>query len=159
MNKQFKSKSKFKNENSEENEQLKSQLARALADYDNLVKRTEEEKVRWVQFSSGVLLTKFLPVLDTLEMAYSHLKDKGLELAIGEFKKVLTDEGLEEIRPNSGDDFNPELMEAIEVVESQGKSGKVNEVVLTGWKYNNDSVLRHAKVKVERSEIPSAVEG
>lgn len=126
---------------------LKNQLARALADYDNLRKRTEVEKEVWVQVASKNLIVRLLPVLDTLESAQNHLKDQGLAIAINEFKKILNEEELEEIRPNKGDKFDHNLEEAIESVEG-GKKGKIAELVMTGWKYKEGIVVRVAKVKV-----------
>ncbi len=131
---------------------LKNQLARALADYDNLRKRTEAERQLWVDFSGQKLITKFLPVLDTLESAQAHLKDQGLQIAIGEFKKVLEEEGLEEIRPNKKDKFDHNIHEAIESV-SGGKKGEIEEVVMTGWRYKDGPVVRVAKVKVYGEKV------
>ncbi len=137
-------KPKVKNE---ETEQLKSQLARALADYDNLRRRTEEEKTLWIKFASTTIIIKLLTILDTLEKAQEHLKDQGLAIATLEFKKILNEEGVEEILPKVGDEFNHELHEVIETVEGENK-GKIAEVLLSGWKYKEGNVLRFAKVKV-----------
>lgn len=135
---------------------LKNQLARTLADYDNLRKRTDEEKSLWIKFSTQRVLTTLLSVLDNFELAQKHLNDSGLAIAIGEFKKVFEEEGLEEISPKAGEDFNHDLHEALETIETQseGQDGKVAEVVLTGWKFKGDDglhdgklILRHAKVK------------
>jgi len=127
--------------------ELQNQLARALADYDNLRKRTEAEKEVWLKFAASGLLTRLLPVLNNLESALVHLKDQGLFLAISDFKKVLTDEGLVEIKPQTGDVYNHELAEVVELVPG-GKKNQIAEVVLSGWKYADGAVLRHAKVKV-----------
>src|SRR5258708_7768733 len=96
---------------------LKSQLARALADYDNLRKRADEERVSFIKYASRNILQSLLPVLDTFESAQTHLKDNGLAIAIAQFKEVLKSEGLEEIRPTVGQEFDENLMEAIEIVE------------------------------------------
>src|SRR5260221_96546 len=56
-------------------EVLKSQLARALADYDNLRKRADEERVSFIKYASRNILQSLLPVLDTFEAAQKHLKD------------------------------------------------------------------------------------
>src|SRR5258705_9048940 len=104
-----------------ETEILKGQLARALADYDNLRRRTEEEKTLWIKFSSQTIITKLLSILDIIESAQVHLKDQGLAIATLEFKKVLNEEGLEEIIPKVGDEFNHELHEVIETVEGEEK--------------------------------------
>jgi len=126
---------------------LKEQLARALADYDNLRKRAETEKLSWAKFASQGILIKLLPVLDILESANSHLGDKGLEIALAEFKKILGEEGLIEVNPKSGQVFDHSDQEAIESLDG-GKKGTVAEVVLPGWKFVDGPVVRVAKVKV-----------
>ncbi|HKB88190.1 MAG TPA: nucleotide exchange factor GrpE [Patescibacteria group bacterium] len=138
---------KVKKVENNETEALKSQLARALADYDNLRRRTDVEKTLWIKFSSQTIITKLLTILDMLEKAQEHLKDQGLAIATLEFKKVLNEEGVEEITPKVGDEFNHELEEVIETVEG-GESGKIAEVLVTGWKYKDGNILRFAKVKV-----------
>lgn len=129
--------------------QLKSQLARTLADYDNLVKRVERERQEIGKVASVGIVVKLLPVLDNLEAAQKHLQDQGLAIAIGEFTNMLKDEGLSVINPAVGDDFDEQEMEAIEVVAGE-RDNKVSEVTLTGWKFVDGTVVRHAKVKVSR---------
>src|SRR3990172_8805770 len=80
-------------------EVLKSMLARALADYNNLSKRVERERGVLSKITSLGILTRLLPVLDNLESAQDHLQDTGLAISIGEFKKILNEEGLLEIVP------------------------------------------------------------
>lgn len=126
---------------------LKNQLARALADYDNLRKRTEGERETWFKFAAERTTVKLLPIIDSLEAAQTHLKDQGLAIALGELKKVLIDEGLSEINPTEGEKFDPKMHEAIEVVEGR-EDGKVAELVLKGWKFGDEKVVRPAKVKV-----------
>jgi molecular chaperone GrpE len=142
--------SKIKEETkiNEEAELLKSQLARTLADYDNLVKRVEREREELGKMVSLRLVLKLLTVLDGLESAQKHLQDQGLAISIVEFKKVLSEEDLIEVNPKIGDSFNENEMEAIEVVDSEGNNNTIAEVTLVGWKYLDGSVVRHAKVKV-----------
>ncbi len=127
--------------------QLKNQLVRALADYDNLIKRTEQEKMTWVKFSTQKLVQDLLPVLDTFEHAQEHTKDPGLGIAISQFKEVLKNEGLTEIRPNVGDVFDENLHEVVDVIQGVD-DGKIAEVISSGWKFIDGMVVRHAKVKV-----------
>lgn len=130
-------------------ENLKAMLARALADYDNLSKRVEREREVLGKMASIGIITKLLPVLDMLENAQKHLQDQGLAIGIGEFINVLKDEGISVINPSVGDEFDENLMEAIEVVEGE-EDNKVSEIVLGGWKFNDGQVIRHAKVKVSK---------
>lgn len=128
---------------------IKDQLARALADYDNLRKRTDEEKVAWSKFSSQNIVLRLLPILDILEKAQSHLKDEGLVIAISEFKKILIEEELEEINPKVGSEFDANSQEVIEVVDGK-EDNMIQEVVLSGWKFKDGQVIRHARVKVTK---------
>ena len=139
---------------------LKVQLVRSLADYDNLRKRTESEKGLWIKFSTERVLIKLLPVIDALESALKHTQDSGLAIAVSEFKKVLAEEGIEEVIPKKNEVFNPEFAEAVESVEG-GKKDHVAELVLAGWKFSGlpaqagGKIIRPAKVKVfgEKSKI------
>jgi len=125
---------------------LKVQLARTLADYDNLRKRVEAEKGVWFGVASAKIVAKILPILDNLENMQKHLKDQGLAITIGEFKKIINEEGFTEIVPKPGEKFDENIMEAIEAIDGK-EIGAVAETSLPGWKSERE-VLRHAKVKV-----------
>lgn len=135
-------------QNLEELTNLKVQLARALADYDNLRKRSEDERGIWIKVATQNVVQKLLPVLDTLETAQKHLNDPGLAIAASQLKVVFGEEGLVEIDPKISDEFNPELHEAIDSEENSENSGKIAEVYAKGWKFNEGMVVRYAKVKV-----------
>ena len=127
---------------------LKIQLARALADYDNLRKRSEEERGVWIRVATQNTVQKILPVLDTLETAQKHLNDAGLAISISQLKSVFTEEGLKEIDPKIGEEFDPELHEAVDSVEDSEKTGTIAEIYTKGWKFESGSVVRYARVKV-----------
>ena len=132
-------------------DQLRNQLARALADYQNLVKRVEREKVEFEKFSNLKLILRLLPVLDILKQAQVHTKDAGVAITIKEFEEALKAEGIEELKAEKGAEFDPDLHEVVEVVS--GKDNNIiSEVVLSGYRFINGPVIRHARVKVEQSE-------
>ena len=127
--------------------QIQMQLVRALADYDNLRKRGEEEKEIWLKFSTERVLTKLLPILDMLESAQDHLKDGGLAIGLTEFRKILQEEGLEEIKPKPGDAFDHKVHEVVESIEgAKEKKGQIAETVLSGWRFVDGPVIRFAKI-------------
>lgn len=128
-------------------ELVKGMLARTLADYDNLGKRVERERTDLGKIASIGIVARLLPIIDNLESAQVHLKDQGLAISILEFKKVLDEVGFGEIKPNVGEVFDENLMEAIEVTAGESNN-TIAEVILVGWKYEDGSVVRHAKVKV-----------
>lgn len=133
---------------------LSQQLARALADYDNLRKRVEKEKAIFEKVSNLRLVVKLLPVLDIIKKSQAHVKDPGISLTVEEFENALKSEGIEEIKVKPGDEFDPELHEAAEITGNPNAKGKakVAEVLLSGWKFNEGPVIRHARVKVVREE-------
>lgn len=135
-------------------EELTNNWKRALADYQNLEKRVKSEKEEFIKFANSALILKLLNILDFLEKVRLHIKDLGLEMAITEFKKVLKEEGVEEIEIKNGI-FDPSLMECIDTVkieEKKGtswdeKEGRVAEIINKGYKLNG-RLLRPVRVKV-----------
>lgn len=130
-------------------EELENRWKRALADYQNLEKRYEREKHDFIQFANSALILKLLGVLNHLEKAARNLKDKGLDLVVGEFRRILTDEGVEEIKC-LGERFDPQLMEAVEVVQG-GEDDKVAGVINKGY-FLKGKLLLPARVKVYKSK-------
>lgn len=135
-------------------EDLTNRWKRALADYQNLEKRYEKEKGDFVQFANANLILKLLVIVSHLEKAAEHFKDEGLNLIIAEFKRLLNSEGLEEIECR-GQDFNPEVMEAVEIVKD-GESDKVAEVISRGYLLKG-KLLLPAKVKVYQGKTENNI--
>src|SRR3989338_10961611 len=131
-------------------QELEGQLKRALADYQNLEKRVEEERKLLSKLSASLLIEKLLPVLDNLEKAQIHLKDQGLEILIKQFEDILTQEGVEEIAAE-GAQFNPHYHEAIE--SQQGEQDNLVIKVLTKGYKIEDTILRPAKVIVSKKKV------
>lgn len=127
--------------------QLENNYKRALADYQNLQRRTQEEKSEWIKMAGKDLVLKFLPVLDTLMLAEKHTKDQNFALTVQQFLQVLQDEGVERIK-TVGEEFNPQTMEAVTTQEAEkGEKGKVLEEARAGYMYYN-IILRPAQVIV-----------
>lgn len=124
---------------------LKTQLVRALADYDNLQKREEKDKELVSKRASLRLLSEILPLLDLVKKAQANLSDPALQLVEQSFEELLKKEGLEKIDSN-GVEFDPNIHEVIQVVSGE-QENKVAEVLASGYKYG-DWVLRPAQVKV-----------
>ncbi|HYK08018.1 MAG TPA: nucleotide exchange factor GrpE [Candidatus Eisenbacteria bacterium] len=125
-------------------EESEAKYRRALADYQNLVRRTHEEKQEWAKFSSKELVLKLLPILDTLMLAEKHTQDKNFVLVVQQFLQTLKDEGVARIK-TVGEEFNPQTMEAVTTTE--GDEGKVVEEIRAGYALG-ETVLRPAQVIV-----------
>lgn len=140
---------KSKKGKTKENSQLKEQLARALADYDNLRKRIEREKEEIEKLILAKLALRIIPIFDMLENAQKHAKDSGMMLITEEFQRALADEGINKIEAKIGDYFDERLHEVVEIVNNKkSNEGKIAEVVLTGWMTEDEIVIRPTKVKV-----------
>ena len=141
---------KAKKINTEELDNMKNQLARAMADYANLVKRTDEERGTMYKLASISFLGKLLPILDNLKQAQNHVKDSGIAIIIGQLENLAKEEGFEEIKIKVGDVFDESVAEVNEVVETleEKDNNMISEVVMSGWKYSDGTVVRHTRVKV-----------
>ena len=125
-------------------EEAENNYRRALADYQNLQKRTQEDRMQWIRSANKDLLLRILTVLDTLMLAHQHKEDKNIEVSIAQFLDVLKAEGVTKIE-TKGKKFDPHLMEAI--ATDEGEEGKVLEELRAGFMLH-DSLLRAAQVKV-----------
>lgn len=133
----------------QETENLKAQLARALADYDNLVKRTEKEKSDFVRYANQNLAQDLFLVIEMLAEVQNHNSDPGIELSISQLKEILKNAGIVEIAPKTGDEFDPEKHEVVETLEKPGKKhGMVAEVVNSGYAFDDGKLIKPAKVRV-----------
>ncbi|MPM50557.1 Protein GrpE [bioreactor metagenome] len=136
---------------------LKEQLAalddkymRLAAEYDNFRKRTAKERDALTGFVVRDTAAKFLPVLDSLNIAISGGGDEavtaGLTLVSRSISDVLTSVGIEEIEASGT--FDPNMHHAIVHIDDPTlPENSVVEVLQKGYKYK-DIVIRHAMVKV-----------
>lgn len=125
---------------------LEENWKRALADYQNLVKRVETEKKDFVRFANMNLLAKLIPVLDILDLAAKHSADPGIKMAVAQFRDTLSSENVQEISPKIGDPFDHELHECLETLPGE-PDNTIAEPVTPGYKIDK-FIIRPAKVKV-----------
>lgn len=139
------------NKTQKEIENLREQLARVLADYDNLQKRiTRQQREIEIRLKAQIV-ARFLPVFDMFKNIQEHLKDSGLAMALKELDNKFKEEGVELIDPNPGDKFDESLHEAVEAIEHKLSKGRVVKTSLTGYKIN-DYIIRPAKVVVSKGK-------
>ncbi|MBU2036866.1 nucleotide exchange factor GrpE [Patescibacteria group bacterium] len=138
---------------------------RAQADFINYRRRQEEQTSEWSKMFGEGLIKDLLPVLDTLDASQPQINadqeiaaDKrgsqkaveGLRMTREQLIKILAEHGLTEMKI-VGEKFNPELHEAVEMVEAEKTSeGVVIEEVQKGYLLNG-KILRVAKVKVTKN--------
>ncbi len=128
--------------------QAKEQAKRALADYQNLVRRNQEDRQRMAKFASLSVIEDFLEPLSHLKMASEQLKDAGLNMVVQQFNQSLENQGVKEIEC-VGKPFDAKFMEVIETkpTEKDQKPGIVLKVVKPGYTLF-DEVIQHARVIV-----------
>ncbi len=121
--------------------QAEEREKRAFADYKNLQRRNREERIMLIKMANRELIETLLEPYGNLIRAAEQLDDEGLNMVIRQFKQMLEELGIREIKC-MGKPFNVDEMD---VVDRIGKGKKVVEVVELGYKMN-DEVIRHAKV-------------
>ena len=128
---------------------------RAMADYNNLRRRTELEREQMHGELVGKILIPFLEVLDDLDLAIRNRPSDGVEKSWGEgielvYRKLLGKLEAVGVRQmeTEGQEFDPHFHEAITHEQDDGfESGQVIAVVKPGYVIG-DRVLRPAMVRV-----------
>jgi molecular chaperone GrpE len=135
------------------------QLLRLKAEFDNYRKRMEREKAearRWGKEEIVLRLVSLMDVMEQAEMAAHRAPDIkavifGLDMLYGEFKRLLKDEGLEEVTAVAGDAYDHNLQEAVETVESDGVEGRILSVLQKGYRFQG-TLFRPARVKISKKK-------
>ncbi|MEI6700589.1 MAG: nucleotide exchange factor GrpE [Actinomycetota bacterium] len=132
-------------------------LQRLQADFENYKKRVQRTQIDEVARAAGDLVTKLLAVIDTLDLAQTHLVDhedakaeaQALVAARAQLLEVLTKEGLVRV-DEVGSVFDPSVHDA--VMHAPADDGVeetvVDEVLRSGYVWRGQ-VLRPAMVKVK----------
>ena len=125
---------------------------RLAADYDNFRKRTAKEKEQSYGNGKADAIEKLLPVYDNLERALQQPTEdaaykKGVEMTMTELVKIFTGLGVE-IFGNVGDEFDPNLHNAVMHVDNEELGENViAQVFQKGFKIG-EKVVRFAMVQV-----------
>jgi len=128
-------------------EERTEQLLRCRAELDNTIKRAAREKEALSRYASEKLISKLLPVLDSLDQAAKQVE--GMDRIRKQLLDVLKTEGLEPIKAQ-GEKFDPYRHEALMMVESdEHDEGTVTEEVQRGYALNS-RVIRFSKVLVSK---------
>lgn len=123
------------------------QLMRCRADLDNLMKRSVREREDTVKYASQKLVSKLLPVLDSIEQAAKH--DEGQKVLHMQLFSILSSEGLNPIDA-VGKKFDPYQHEALYQVNREDlDDDTVAEEIQKGYVFNS-RVIRFSKVAVNK---------
>jgi molecular chaperone GrpE len=136
-------------------EQLRQQLQNETDETRQRLNRAADERAHREKAN---FITALLPVLDNLQRATEATESgasaedvaEGVRRTASSFENALAAAGVEPIE-SVGQQFNPELHDAVETVEVEpGDEGKVIDEYARGYKIG-ERLLRPARVKVGRS--------
>ena len=146
------SKKDKKNKAQEIIDELNDKVMRQMAEFENFRKRSDKEKTQMYDMGAKSILEKILPVVDNVERGLDAATDgdsfaDGMKMIYKQLMTSLEEAGVKEIEAE-GEEFNPDYHNAVMHVEDEELGENVVvEVLQKGYMYN-DTVLRHAMVKV-----------
>ncbi len=138
---------------------------RCLADFENYKKRQQESAKNIGGYIKEDLLLQIIPVIDNFHSATEHIPEEqknvpwvtGIMYIQKQLEDVLKENGVTEIYVKVGDEFDPNLHEAVassqdvvngEQEEKKELKNKIKKVVLKGYELS-EKVIRAARVIVE----------
>lgn len=138
--------------------ELKDRYMRLLAEYDNFRRRTQKEKEEIYSASVAEVVKEWLPLVDDIERAVASTEDmdensvekvaEGIKLIGKQAGAVLGKLGVEEIEGKEGENFDPNLHEAVMHVEDESfGEQQIAQVFQKGYTCKG-KVIRHTVVKV-----------
>lgn len=117
------------------------QARRAVADYQNLQRRVQEDRIKLVKLATQDLVSELLQPLDHLSLAAQQLQDAGLDMVIKQLWLTLENQGLKKLDV-LGRPFDVATME---VVDASAAGEVVVKVQSDGYTLNGE-LIKHAKV-------------
>ena len=132
------------------------QFMRVCAEYDNFRKRSQKEKQDIYSSSKADVIKDLLPILDNIDRAKAtgetNFEDykKGIDLIFSQFEQLLEKTGVESFGER-GDEFDPNIHNAVMTVEDDTLAeNTVAQVFTKGYKLG-DRIIREAVVQVANS--------
>jgi molecular chaperone GrpE len=129
-----------------------AKMQRALADYQNLKKRNEEDRQESLRWSNAQLIRSILPAIDDMERAFAMVDPQYKDSTWVEGFRIIQRQLQDSLRANGcteidcvGQPFDPNLHEA--VAYEDGEEGTVISEHRKGY-IMKDKVLRASQVAV-----------
>lgn len=115
-----------------------------LADIQNLRKEIQRDNQSLLEYRAMPFIEKLVPFLNSMDMAFkSEPKDPavkswidGIHMSYKQLWQVMAEEGLTEIDPKVGDEFDPAWMQSMQTVDGE-KDDAVAQVFMKGYKLKN----------------------
>jgi molecular chaperone GrpE len=136
-----------------ERDEYLAALQRNQADFENYRKRVTRQQQEQSARAASDLVTKLLPVLDTLDLAKAHQGEaaesedaKALNASRSMLLDLLAKEGLERL-DQAEVPFDPSVHDAVARVDGDDSEDVIDEVLRSGYRWKGQ-VLRPAMVRV-----------
>lgn len=150
-----------------EADEWKNKYYGVYADMENTRKQNEKDRIQFIKYRSMGFVEKLLPVLDGFHFATSHIPDDeklknyltGFTYIYKQFVEALANEGVKEIAPKVGDEFDASVMHAIDTEYSAEQKPHIVSKVYTNGFILHDRIIRAATVIVttdQKEEQPEA---
>lgn len=148
-----------------EKQELRDQMLRAMAEMENLRKRSEREKADARIYAIEKFARDLLNVSDNMARALEALPETerealtdggkgllgGIEMTQKELHTVLTRHGVTAIEAEPGAPFDPNFHQAVANIPSEHPNGTIASLFQAGWKIG-DRTLRAAMVAVSAGQ-------
>lgn len=142
----------------------KDKYLRAFAELENYRKRVARERANWNADAIRSLASRLVDVLDSFQLAIDNNKSedgdatfvKGVLSIRDQFTNVLEQNGVKKIDVAQGDDFDPDLHEALMMAESPDVEGQVVGAILRSGYMIEKRVLRPVQIQVLKGVPPAA---
>lgn len=130
-----------------------------LADVQNLRKEIQRDNQSLLEYRAMPFIEKLVPFLNSMDMAFkSEPKDPavkswidGIHMSYKQLWQVMAQEGLTEIDPKVGDEFDPAWMQSMQTVDGE-KDDAVAQVFMKGYKLKNRLVSPAMVVVTKKAE-------
>ena len=146
-----------------ERDELKDQLLRRRADFENYRKRVERDKEQATVDARAQILTGLIPTIDNFERALAapaadpDTVRAGVELIYRNLMSFLESQGVA-VQDPAGEAFDPQIHQALSHEPAPGVAdGTIVDVFSKGY-FLKDRLLRPAMVKVAKGEDGSGSE-
>ena len=141
-------------DNEDESSTCEDKLQRALADYQNLERRSQNEISQKVRLQTNQLMLNFIGIYEDFLRAKSALTSdgintEGLEAVIKNMDALLSENNIKVIDA-IGEIFDPRLHEAVSIIEDDSfDDGTITQEIAKGY-ISREEVIRPSKVIVSK---------
>lgn len=120
------------------------------SDFENFKRHAARERMELIQTAGRDILTALLPVLDDFDRAAkNNALNEGMAIIHNKLVNTLKHKGLSVIETQAGDEFNPDIHEAVAEIPaaSDELKGKIVDILEPGYSLG-ERIIRFAKVVV-----------